>query len=212
MCHAGIPDEVRGEIWLKLFDVDQARAKFESNFYSKLCEVPNDPVCYEIKKDVYRTMADLGLWDEDQLGGNNKLFNVLKAYANYDKKIGYVQGLNYIVAIMLIYIDDEEDVFWCLHQLMIEHNWRQLYTSGFPKLNQLCNALDDRLRTDFPELLQHLEDNSLMVHGTFVSHFMTFLIEKCPLEITTRLFEIFLLDGEKGYLKVLLRMIQSQQD
>ena len=51
-----------------------------------------------------------------------------------------------------------------------------------------------------------------MVHGTFVSHFMTFLIEKCPLEITTRLFEIFLLDGEKCYLKVLLRMIESQQN
>ena len=124
MCHAGIPDDVRGQVWLKLFDVESVRSQFESNFYSKLCEVPNDPVCYEIRKDVNRTMADLGLWDEDQLGGNNKLFNVLKAYANFDKKIGYVQGLNYIVAIMLIYIDDEEDVFWCLYQLMIRHNWR----------------------------------------------------------------------------------------
>jgi len=77
-----------------------------------------------IMKDVDRTKADLGLWFENQLCGNNKLFNVLKAYANIDKSIGYVQGLNYIVAIMLVYIEDEEDVFWCLYQLMIKYNWR----------------------------------------------------------------------------------------
>ena len=41
---------------------------------------------------------------------------MLKAYANYDNEVGYVQGMNYIVALLLFYIpDDEEKVFWCLH-------------------------------------------------------------------------------------------------
>ena len=53
-------------------------------------------------------MGDLELWGEDLNCGNNKLFNVLKAYANYDNEIGYVQGMNYLVALLLFYISDEE--------------------------------------------------------------------------------------------------------
>ena len=43
-----------------------------------------------ISKDVARTLSDLRLWKEDLDCGNNKLFNVLKAYANYDNEVGYV--------------------------------------------------------------------------------------------------------------------------
>lgn len=49
-------------------------------------------------------MSELKLWREETHCGNNKLFNVCKAYANFDKEVSYVQGLNYIVALMLIYI------------------------------------------------------------------------------------------------------------
>jgi len=71
-----------------------------------------------ISKDVARTLSELKLWQEDLNCGNNKLFNVLKAFANYDNEVGYVQGLNYVVAMMLYYINDEEQVFWCLMSLM----------------------------------------------------------------------------------------------
>ena len=41
---------------------------------------------------------------------------MLKAYANYDNEVSYVQGMNYIVGLFLFYIpDDEKQVFWCLH-------------------------------------------------------------------------------------------------
>ena len=43
-----------------------------------------------IAKDVKRTLSDFNLFREDAGCGNNKLFNVLKAYANYDNEVGYV--------------------------------------------------------------------------------------------------------------------------
>jgi len=54
-----------------------------------------------ISKDISRTLSDLQLWREDLTAGNNKLFSVLKAYANYDNEVSYVQGLNYVVGMML---------------------------------------------------------------------------------------------------------------
>ena len=61
-----------------------------------------------ISKDISRTLSDLQMWREDLSAGNNKLFNVLKAYANHDNEVSYVQGLNYVVGMMLYYIEDEE--------------------------------------------------------------------------------------------------------
>ena len=59
------------------------------------------------------------------------------AYANYDNEVGYVQGMNYIVGLLLFYIKDEEQVFWCLYQILVKYNWRQIFTDGFPKLHKL---------------------------------------------------------------------------
>lgn len=101
-------------------------------------------------------MAELKLWREETHCGNNKLFNVLMAYANFDKEVSYVQGLNYIVALLLIYIQDEETVFWSLVYLMNHRNWRFVYTQNFPKLRSMCRVLEDRLRREFPKVLRHL--------------------------------------------------------
>ena len=85
------------------------------NLYQKLMELEWVEVENQIKKDINRTMSELKLWREDSQGGNNKLYNVLKAYANYDQEVNYVQGMNYIVGLLLLYIPDEDQVFWCLH-------------------------------------------------------------------------------------------------
>ena len=109
---------------MKILDIDSAREQHPSNLYSKLRELQNNNASEDIIKDVKRTLAQLGLWGEDLLAGNNRLYNVLMAYANIDQEIGYVQGINYIVAILLFYIQDEELVFWCLYQVMNKLNMR----------------------------------------------------------------------------------------
>ena len=90
MLYQGIPDAIRGRIWTKILDIEAARAEQPDQLYEKLCLIPNEKACNDIKKDVERTMGVLGLWDEDLLCGNNKLFNVLMAYANFDNDVGYV--------------------------------------------------------------------------------------------------------------------------
>ena len=39
---------------------------------------------------------------EYEIGGNNPLFNVVVAYANYDKEFGYGQGTHFITAFILM--------------------------------------------------------------------------------------------------------------
>jgi hypothetical protein len=56
-----------------------------------------------------------------------------------------------------------------------------------------------------------LKKCGLEVEGTFSAHFMTLYVYLTPIEIATRLFELFILDGENALIGVLLRMIELKQ-
>lgn len=36
------------------------------------------------------------------------MFNILKAYANFDSTIGYAQGMNYVIAVLLDVLNPEK--------------------------------------------------------------------------------------------------------
>ena len=55
-----------------------------SNLYKKLLNFSDPSEEYKISKDLRRTLPDLKFFREDHTAGDNKLFNVLKAYACYD--------------------------------------------------------------------------------------------------------------------------------
>jgi hypothetical protein len=114
---------------------------------------------------------------------------------------------------MLFYIEDEEQVFWCFVALMHDkiRNWRAVYTEGFPKVKSMCKVLEQKIKYNFPDVLKHLKYNGLEIEGTFISFFMTLYVYRTPLEIATRIFEIFILDGETALIKALLRVIELRK-
>jgi hypothetical protein len=167
---------------------------------------------YLISKDIYRTLPDTKLFATDYKGGENTLFNVLKAYTCYDNKVGYVQGMNYLAAILLIEIQDEVKVFWCLFALLFKRNWRMIYDINTPKLMNLLSLINDRLSKDDPALLRHLKEQDLSLGAAFSPIFITLFIYQVPLPIATRIFECFILDGEIALIRVLLRMLYCKRD
>ena len=71
----------------------------------------------EIKKDLTRTFPDNILF---KYGNNyyNKLYHVLTAFSNYNKNIGYAQGLNFVAAQIIYFFEDEIDEFIFLDALI----------------------------------------------------------------------------------------------
>ena len=67
------------------------------------------------------------------------------------------------------------------------------------------------MEEDNPEVLAHMNANCLVVEGTFTPHFMTLFVYLTSIEIATRLFEVFILDGDLAIVRVLLRMIDLKQ-
>lgn len=44
---------------------------------------------------------------------------------------------------ILTHVQDEQDAFWCLNYIMVEHNWREIFNVETPKLMELLKTVDD---------------------------------------------------------------------
>ena len=75
-------------------------------------------MAHKIKKDLTRTFPHVEEFKKPADSGENRLFNVLKAFSAYDSETGYVQGQNFITGMLLQMMPDEVDAFWCLVYIM----------------------------------------------------------------------------------------------
>ena len=74
----------------------------------------------------------------------------------YDHEISYCQGLNFIVALLLKHLHDEEEAFYCLVHLMKKHDWRACFDMNTTKLIDLLSFLECVLETAWPKVYQHI--------------------------------------------------------
>ncbi len=93
-----------------------------------------DKVEKQLIKDCIRTFADTKAFSQPAQSGQNRLFNVLKAYSLYDPDLGYTQGLNFIAAMILLKVEDQTLAFVILVKILEKDGWRRFYTNETPKL------------------------------------------------------------------------------
>ena len=72
--------------------------------------------------------------------GLAELERVLVAYSKFNSRIGYVQGMNFIVAALTFHC--REDVaFWLFVRLLEDYRLRQVYRPGLPGLYEHSRVL-----------------------------------------------------------------------
>lgn len=117
-----------------------------------------------ICKDIKRTILGHADFAIDPATGRNKLYNILIAYANFDPEVGYCQGMNFIVGMLVLHILNEEDAFWCFVSIMMppsnkngisgRHNWREVFGVGMSKAIELEARLSALLKYKSPKVLK----------------------------------------------------------
>lgn len=108
---------------------------------SKDCDPEAEAV---ILKDLDRTFPHNFIFQDKYGSGQRQLYHVLSAYSKYNKSTGYVQGMGFITALLLTYMDQESSFFF-LDCLMKKYGLEGFYLPDFPELkkNILCHALSD---------------------------------------------------------------------
>mmetsp|Transcript_26247 Transcript_26247/g.66750 ORF Transcript_26247/g.66750 Transcript_26247/m.66750 type:complete len:222 (+) Transcript_26247:517-1182(+) len=110
-----------------------------------------------ITRDLNRTFpSHINFESNNARGGQGQqaLFNVLKAVAVYDKRLGYCQGLGFVAGILLIYMSEEES-FWVLIRMIRDYDMEGLFLPGFPGLQKKFFMLRKFLEARQPDIVAH---------------------------------------------------------
>lgn len=101
---AGVPAPLRGVVWQSMAG---ARDKLIEDQYETLCG-ESSPYENIINKDIGRSFPGVEMFRDADGEGQKMLGRVLKCFSLYDHKIGYCQGLGFLVGPLLMQMGDKE--------------------------------------------------------------------------------------------------------
>jgi TBC1 domain family member 2A len=126
----GVPAEHRGAVWWACSGgADKMTAARDTDTFASYLHtavsVPN-PAEHDIMKDLHRTFP---CDDEASREGIEPLKRVLLAYSVRNREVGYCQSMNFLVAILLTLLE-EEQAFWVLAAIVEDILPRNYYTAS----------------------------------------------------------------------------------
>ena len=195
--YKGIPPRVRGEAWKKMLNLQNVAKKGVYDKFKKIA-LENSPDIRQIDLDVNRTYRDHIMF-RDRFGVKQQaLFYVLAAYSIYNTDVGYCQGMSGIVALLLMYMD-EEAAFWALSELLTDrkHSMHGLFVPGFPKLIRFQTHHDKVVKKLLPKVGKHLEEEGVSTNLYTLKWFMQCFLDRLPFSLVLRVYDIYMIDGDR---------------
>ena len=163
-----------------------------------------------ISRDVGRTFPKHQQFRDSGGLGQRSLYHVLRAYSVLDPKVGYCQGMGYVVALLLTTMC-EESAFWTLVSLMqsTQFSMSGLFRTGLPRLQLYQHMLESLLRDRQKETAEHLFDELGVIPSSFAPQWiMTIFTSSFPLESAMRVWDVFLNEGWPYIFQVMMAMMQ----
>jgi len=135
--------------------------------------------------------------------------NVLRAYALYNKEVGYCQGMNYVLNFLMYFTQEEGVLFGLLVGLIDKFSFQNLYGKGMPLLRTKFYQMDRLFHMYLPKLTEYFRfeniSSELYGSGWFLTIFTQSLSEpgkaEKPSDLLISIWDSFLALGWKGVFK-----------
>ena len=219
----GVPDSLRAEIWKGLMDVNDLKKTSGDIFQTLQQQECSEDFERVILKDLSRTLPHHIMFQEGGQG-RESLHKILKAYSLYNPSVGYCQGMGFLAAMFLIYMQ-EEDAFFMLIQVIDKLGLSGIFAEGLVAVKEHLFIHSQLCKTVFPKLNAHLEE-TVVVHGCMpvenpwdvaklyaTQWFFNIFIHVLPFEFILRIWDVLLYDGFMVAHQVALAILKlSQKD
>ena len=204
----GIPDNLRGYAWQKIAGVDQF---YKKDLYQQLENEPMDKSIEDIIiNDIDRTFPKCQFFKDKYGNGQRKLLKVLSNYSKYNKEVGYIQGMAFICALLLTYMDEERS-FFMLHTLIKNYELEGIYLPGFRDLKKKFFVLLNLEKKFLPKCYSVLQRDEVYP-GSYASEWFICLFSRnLDFNILVRIFDTFLLEGFKVIYRFSLAFIKLKE-
>ncbi|XP_060004748.1 TBC1 domain family member 14 isoform X6 [Lagenorhynchus albirostris] len=228
----GIPPSVRGKVWSlaignelnithELFDICLARAKERWRCFSTGgSEVENEDAGFSaadreaslelIKLDISRTFPNLCIF---QQGGpyHDMLHSILGAYTCYRPDVGYVQGMSFIAAVLILNLDTA-DAFIAFSNLLNKPCQMAFFRVDHGLMLTYFAAFEVFFEENLPKLFAHFKKNNLTPDIYLIDWIFTLYSKSLPLDLACRVWDVFCRDGEQFLFRTALGLLKLFED
>ncbi|CAK7197409.1 hypothetical protein SEUCBS139899_000055 [Sporothrix eucalyptigena] len=204
----GIPPPLRGVVWQGMTGATRDMALGDQ--YDRYCGA-SSPYEGIIGKDLGRSFPGVEMFREPDGDGQRMLGRVLKSYSLHEPRIGYCQGLAFLVGPLLMHMPDKE-AFCVLVKLMENYDLRSSYMPDLAGLHVRIYQFRELLRSTLPELSSHLEDLQVDPAAYVSQWFLSFFAVTCPLPMLFRMYDVVFAEGAaETIMRVALSLMQNNQ-
>ncbi|XP_014214911.1 TBC1 domain family member 9 isoform X2 [Copidosoma floridanum] len=206
---AGIPQSLRGEVWLTFSGAYNEMA-MNPGLYQSLVNRSIGKTCQaneEIERDLHRSLPEHPAFQSDT--GISALRRVLSAYAYRNPQIGYCQAMNIVASVLLIYCS-EEAAFWQLcnvcESLLPDYYDRRVVGALVDQ-----GLLEELAAEHLSALYTRLKELGL-IRVISLSWFLTIFLSVMPTGSAVNIMDCFFYDGAKIIFQVALTVLENNQD
>ncbi|KAI8518093.1 hypothetical protein Bbelb_041100 [Branchiostoma belcheri] len=210
----GIPDQYRSEVWQKFVhlqtqDIEEQKGP---GYYDDLVTLSEQSVIVsqhrkQIELDLLRTMPCNEHFNQLDADGISKLRNVLQAYCLHNPNIGYCQGLNFMVGMSLLFLE-EEDAFWLLVAVTEKYFSNNYFDKNLVGAQADQEVLKELVTEIMPHLQEHLELLGILLSTVTLNWFLALFFDSVPFETLLRIWDCFLLEGPKVLFRFSLAILK----
>ena len=205
----GIPDSLRSYVWQLFAEKDKY---YKKDIFQQLESVKlEEEIETVIIKDLDRTYPNCQLFRDKYGNGQRKLYKVLSNYSKYNTATGYVQGMGFIVAVFLTYMD-EESSFFMLHSLMKKYKLEGFYLPSFPELKKTFYILLNLEKKYIPKIYELFKKEGMIPSMYASEWFICLFSRNLSFDVLVRIFDVFLLEGYKVIYRFALAFLKLKED
>ncbi|KAK9907622.1 hypothetical protein WJX75_007138 [Coccomyxa subellipsoidea] len=197
--HNRVPGNLRTELWLSCLHRKGVGSGYASQYQAMLHKGISEEAAYDIEKDVGRTFPGLAKFATAE--GKEALERVLRAYAAFDTEVNYCQGMNFLAALLLIWLPREADAFGALVLIMKDRGLRELYKTDMIMLQARLWQLGKIMPR---HLARHMDQHCAIPVLYASSWLLTAFASDFPIFFSSRVMDIILADR---YLEAMMKVV-----
>ncbi|KRX08553.1 Rab-GTPase-TBC domain [Pseudocohnilembus persalinus] len=227
----GLPQRLRRRIWT-LYVYEKGAIQLKQNEFEQLYLI-DSCMDEQINKDLDRTKLNCSFTKIPLWESHTQLFKILRAYANLDPEIGYIQGLNNIaMSILMTMSDYQEDkinqqppteimqrydqisfnAFSVFVYIMQDMEHKNLLLSNTQQLIDKILSFDTTLKQIYQKIYEHFNSFNVNGYTLYTHYFITLLSYSASQKFVERVFDLYLIKGQEVIDYLLLKMIEGCQD
>uniref|UniRef100_A0A5K3FP07 Rab-GAP TBC domain-containing protein n=1 Tax=Mesocestoides corti TaxID=53468 RepID=A0A5K3FP07_MESCO len=161
--------------------------------------------------DVSRTFPMLSMFQPDAPYCQS-LHDLLAAYVFFQPSIGYLQGMSFIAAILLLVLGDVYVAFVAFATIMNRPSFYAFYSLDESEFSTYFTAFDILLENHLPRLHEHFAKCKLDSKLYLFDWLFTIFSRSLPLDVNLRIWDLFFRDGEPALLSAALGIMKMYED